>query len=293
MTTYATPLSSPCGASGATVARGAGGATGAAGTGGAGGTDGARGAGAAGARGAAGVGGATGDAGAGGAGAAGAGGAGTAGTAPRRLFFYPQPQSSLPPPDSVLRQVLILPSSIGLTPPLMCPPTYLSSPQLLPGSLLTALAPHTKVTESLTERREPETRAFTPVCARRVARPCPPALQGTHGMTVRPSSVPQRVVLPEPPASSIPHVPDPESDLARAASPTVTRLPLGPSAPAASHLTAATATATAATAATPATATAATAAPTYCALMASLRVLAFDHEGRLIHFDTWLDDLQL
>ncbi|CAI7878671.1 unnamed protein product [Closterium sp. NIES-53] len=43
-------------------------------------------------------------------------------------------------------------------------------------------------------------------------------------MTLRPSSVPQRVVLPETPASSLPHVPDPESDLARAASPTVTRL---------------------------------------------------------------------
>ncbi|CAI7847235.1 unnamed protein product [Closterium sp. NIES-53] len=27
--------------------------------------------------------------------------------------------------------------------------------------------------------------------------------------------------------------------------------------------------------------------------MASLRVLAFDHEGRLLRFDTWLDDLQL
>ncbi|CAI7845340.1 unnamed protein product [Closterium sp. NIES-53] len=43
-------------------------------------------------------------------------------------------------------------------------------------------------------------------------------------MAVRPSSVPQRVVLPEPPASSLPHVPDPESDLACTASPTVTRL---------------------------------------------------------------------
>ncbi|CAI7779991.1 unnamed protein product [Closterium sp. NIES-53] len=43
-------------------------------------------------------------------------------------------------------------------------------------------------------------------------------------MALRPSSVPQRVVLPEPPASSLPHVPDPESNLARAASPTVTRL---------------------------------------------------------------------
>ncbi|CAI7848313.1 unnamed protein product, partial [Closterium sp. NIES-53] len=27
--------------------------------------------------------------------------------------------------------------------------------------------------------------------------------------------------------------------------------------------------------------------------MATLSVLKFDHEGRLIHFDTWLDDLQL
>ncbi|CAI7757210.1 unnamed protein product, partial [Closterium sp. NIES-54] len=31
----------------------------------------------------------------------------------------------------------------------------------------------------------------------------------------------------------------------------------------------------------------------YCATMASLRVLAFDHEGRPVQFDTWLDDLQL
>ncbi|CAI7852311.1 unnamed protein product [Closterium sp. NIES-54] len=43
-------------------------------------------------------------------------------------------------------------------------------------------------------------------------------------MALRPSSVPQRVVLPEPPASSLPHVPDPVSDLARATTPTVTRL---------------------------------------------------------------------
>ncbi|CAI7876708.1 unnamed protein product [Closterium sp. NIES-53] len=38
---------------------------------------------------------------------------------------------------------------------------------------------------------------------------------------------------------------------------------------------------------------AATAAPTYYTAMASLRVLVFDHEGRLVQFDTWLDDLQL
>ncbi|CAI7924528.1 unnamed protein product [Closterium sp. NIES-54] len=171
-------------AGGAAGAVGAGGATGAAGTRGAGGTAGARGVGAAGARGVAGArgaGGATGAAGAGGAGAAGVGRAGAAGTAPRRLFFYPQPHSSLPPLDSVLRQ-------------------------------------------SLTECREPETRASTPVGARRVARPRPPTIPSTHGMALRPSFVPQRVVLPEPPVSSLPHVPDPESDLAHAAIPTVTRL---------------------------------------------------------------------
>ncbi|CAI7789025.1 unnamed protein product [Closterium sp. NIES-54] len=38
---------------------------------------------------------------------------------------------------------------------------------------------------------------------------------------------------------------------------------------------------------------AATAAPAYCATMASLRVLVFDHEGRPVQFDTWLDDLHL
>ncbi|CAI7866913.1 unnamed protein product [Closterium sp. NIES-54] len=42
-------------------------------------------------------------------------------------------------------------------------------------------------------------------------------------MALCPSSVPQSVVLPEPPVSSLQHVPDPESNLARAASPTVPR----------------------------------------------------------------------
>ncbi|CAI7851070.1 unnamed protein product [Closterium sp. NIES-54] len=165
------------GAAGAGVA---GGAVGSTGTGGARGTTGARGPGAVGASGAAGAGGArgaaggagAGGAGAGGAGAAGAGQAGAAGTALRIPFFYPQLQSSLPTPDSVL-----------------C-----------------------------------KNRAFTLVRARRVARPRPPAVPGTHSMTLRPSSVSRRVVVPEPPASSLLHVPDPESDLARAAIPTVTRL---------------------------------------------------------------------
>ncbi|CAI7765348.1 unnamed protein product, partial [Closterium sp. NIES-54] len=37
----------------------------------------------------------------------------------------------------------------------------------------------------------------------------------------------------------------------------------------------------------------ASARPACCAAMASLSVLAFDHEGHPIQFDTWLDDLQL
>ncbi|CAI7751132.1 unnamed protein product [Closterium sp. NIES-53] len=99
-----------------------------------------------------------------------------------------------------------------------------SQPQLLPGSQLPVPAPHTEVIESLTERREPETRASTLVCACLVARPCPPAVPGTHVMALRPSSVPLHVALPSPPASSLPDFPDPESDLARAASPAVTCL---------------------------------------------------------------------
>ncbi|CAI7910232.1 unnamed protein product [Closterium sp. NIES-54] len=178
------------GAAGAGGAVRAGGATGAAGSGG---TGGAAGAGAVGAGGTAGAGGAgasaaAGAGGAGGAaGAAGAGGAGTAGAGGAGVATQTQQQ-------------------------------------LLPRSPIPALGPHTEVSESLTERREPETRASTPVCACRVARPRPPADPGTHGMALCPSSVPQRVVLPEPPASSLLHVSDPESDLARAASPTDTCL---------------------------------------------------------------------
>ncbi|CAI7857134.1 unnamed protein product [Closterium sp. NIES-54] len=45
-----------------------------------------------------------------------------------------------------------------------------------------------------------------------------------HAMSLRPSSVPLRVPLPAPPESSLPEVPDPESDRARAVSPAVSRL---------------------------------------------------------------------
>ncbi|CAI5931497.1 unnamed protein product [Closterium sp. NIES-65] len=50
------------------------------------------------------------------------------------------------------------------------------------------------------------------------------AVFGTHLMALHPSSAPQRVPLSSPPASSLPNVPDPESDCVRAAHPTVTRL---------------------------------------------------------------------
>ncbi|CAI7905121.1 unnamed protein product, partial [Closterium sp. NIES-53] len=77
----------------------------------------------------------------------------------------------------------------------------------------------------LTECREPASRPVLPVrTARRDPRSRPPPVPGTHTMALRPSSVPLRVPLPAPLKSSLPAVPDPESDHARAASPTVARL---------------------------------------------------------------------
>ncbi|CAI7909902.1 unnamed protein product [Closterium sp. NIES-54] len=229
-----TGAASTGGAAGAGGASGGGGAgaTSAAGAGGAGGARAARagGAGAASTGGAAGAGGAFGAGGARGASAAGAGGAGGAagtggaGGATTRGAG----------PAGALRHLLGLPLAptefpvAGTTPPLLFP-------QLLPHSPLPTPAPYTAMTESLTERREPETRASTPehreyetkasapAYVRRVPRPRAPAVLGTHKMTLRPSSVPQRVVLPSPPASSLPDVAEPPSDLAHASNPTVTR----------------------------------------------------------------------
>ncbi|CAI7828018.1 unnamed protein product, partial [Closterium sp. NIES-53] len=139
---------------------------------------------------------AAGGAGPGGAGAEGsgaAGGAGTAGgagaagagsTAQPRLFFAPLSPSSQPPSDSVLRQVL----------------------------------------RGLIERREPASRPVSPVRSGRSGRhlpcSCQPAVLGTHLVVRRPSSPPQSVPLPSPPASSLPTIPEPESEIARAAHPT-------------------------------------------------------------------------
>ncbi|CAI7844899.1 unnamed protein product [Closterium sp. NIES-54] len=77
----------------------------------------------------------------------------------------------------------------------------------------------------LTEWREPASRPVSPVRpARRVPRSRPPPDPGTHAMTRRPSSVPLRVPQRAPHESSLPEVPDPESNRARAASPIVSRL---------------------------------------------------------------------
>ncbi|CAI7887664.1 unnamed protein product [Closterium sp. NIES-53] len=100
-----------------------------------------------------------------------------------------------------------------------------SQPPLQPASPLPAPSPYTEQSGGLTERRKPASRPVSPVrIARRVPSSRPPPVPGTHGMTFRPSSDPLRVPLPAPPESSLPTVPDPESDYARAASPTVSRL---------------------------------------------------------------------
>ncbi|CAI7777526.1 unnamed protein product, partial [Closterium sp. NIES-54] len=157
--------------------------------------------------------------GAGGAGAAGAGavdpGAGGAGGPVRpRPYFVP-----------LLQQVLGVPSSTGLPPPFLCPPPDQPQPPLQLASPLPVPSPYTKQSGGLTERREPASRPISPVrTARRAPRSRPPPVPGTHTMALRLSFVPLRVPLPAPPESSLPEVPDPESDRARAASPTVARL---------------------------------------------------------------------
>ncbi|CAI7828413.1 unnamed protein product [Closterium sp. NIES-54] len=136
---------------------------------------------------------------AGGAGTAGgAGAAGAGGAAQPRLFFAPPSPSSPPLSDSVPRQVLSLPWSTGLP--------------LEPGSPLPAPSPYTEQTGGLTERREPASRTVSPFRSGhpgcRVPRSRQPAVTGTHLVVRRPSSPPQRVPLPSPPASSLPTVPE-------------------------------------------------------------------------------------
>ncbi|CAI7926397.1 unnamed protein product [Closterium sp. NIES-54] len=139
----------------------------------------------------------TGGAGPTGAGAVDPGAGGAGGTVRPRSYFIP-----------LLQQILGVPSSTGLLPPFLCPPPDQSQPPLQPASPLPAPSPYTEQFGNLTERREPASRPVLPVrTARRAPRWRPPPVPGTHAMALRPSSVP-----------------DPVSDRARAASPTVSRL---------------------------------------------------------------------
>ncbi|CAI7757991.1 unnamed protein product [Closterium sp. NIES-53] len=211
------------GATGAGAAGGAAGARGAAGAGGAGGAGGAAGggAGAGAAGGAAAAGGAGGAAGTGDPGAEGTGPVSTVsrGDARPRPYYVP-----------LLQQVHSSPPSPG-PPPFLSPPPVRSQSQLQPASPLPG--PYSGPTGGLTERRELESRPVSPashasspvrtVRAGRVLRLRLPPVPGTHCMTERPSTAPQRVPLPSPLASSLLATPDLESDSLRAASPTVTR----------------------------------------------------------------------
>ncbi|CAI7908449.1 unnamed protein product [Closterium sp. NIES-53] len=70
-------------------------------------------------------------------------------------------------------------------------------------------------TGGLTKRREPASHLASPVnTGHCVPRLRPPRVPDTHAMTLRPSSIPVRVPLPPPPESSLPALPDPESDRA-------------------------------------------------------------------------------
>ncbi|CAI7825691.1 unnamed protein product [Closterium sp. NIES-53] len=94
-----------------------------------------------------------------------------------------------------------------------------------PTSPLPAPYPYTEQAGGLKDRGEPASPPASRACTgRRVPRLRPPPVPGTHAMALRPSSVPLRVPLPPPLESSLPAVPDPESDRARAASPTVSLL---------------------------------------------------------------------
>ncbi|CAI7887861.1 unnamed protein product [Closterium sp. NIES-54] len=219
---FARRWSRAAGAGGSSVAPGPGGArtggTGAVGTGGAAAAGGAGPAGASGAAGAGATGGigagvgAAGAPGAAGAGAAGGIGAGVGSAGGTAL-------------EVLLTLVLGLPPSPGLAPPLECPQPVQSQLPLQPVSPLPAPSPYAGPTGGLAEHREPASRPASPVRTSRCApRPRPPAVPGTHQMTLHPSTAPLRVPLPSPPASFLPVLADPASDSLRAACPTVARL---------------------------------------------------------------------
>ncbi|CAI7858980.1 unnamed protein product, partial [Closterium sp. NIES-54] len=113
--------------------------------------------------------------GAGGAGAVDPGGGGAGGNVWLQPYFVP-----------LLQQVLGVPSSTGLTPPLLCPLLDQSQPPLQPASPLLALSPYTEQISGLTERRETASCPASPVrTVRRVPRPHHPPVPNTHAMTLR------------------------------------------------------------------------------------------------------------
>ncbi|CAI7898270.1 unnamed protein product [Closterium sp. NIES-54] len=166
-----------------------------------------------------------------GAGAVGAGGASSAGAPGGSPGAVPAGSGGAPRPRPyfvpLLEQVLGLPPSPGPAPPFECPQPVQSQSLLQPVSPLPAPSPYTGPTGGLAERRAPASRPASrarPACtSRRTSRPRPPAVPGTHQMTLHPSTAPLRVPLPSPPASSLPSLADPKSDSLRLASPTVAR----------------------------------------------------------------------
>ncbi|CAI7905519.1 unnamed protein product [Closterium sp. NIES-54] len=207
------------GAAGAAGAPGAG-AGGAAGVGATGGTGAGAGVSAGGPAGA----GAAGGTGAGGAAGVGADAGGT-GVVPASSGGAARPQPYFVP---LLEQVLGLPPSPSPAPSLECPPPVQFESQLQLVSPLPAPSPYAGPTGGLAERRALESRLASPVrtarTSRRVPRPRPPPVPGTHQMALRPSTAPPRVPLLSPPESSLPALADLASDSLRAASHTVTRL---------------------------------------------------------------------
>ncbi|CAI7890732.1 unnamed protein product [Closterium sp. NIES-53] len=162
------------------------------------------------------------DAGATGVGGTGAGGTGAGGARAIDPGGTMQPRPYFVP---LLQQVLGVPSSTSLSPPLLCPPPDQSQLPFQLASPLPAPSPYNEQSRGLTKRREPVSRPVFPVCtARRVPHSRPPPVLGTNAMALRPSSVPLCVPLPAPPESSLPTAPNPETDRARATSPTASRL---------------------------------------------------------------------
>ncbi|CAI7879334.1 unnamed protein product [Closterium sp. NIES-53] len=90
--------------------------------------------------------------GAGGAGPVDPGAGGAGGTVRPRPYFVP-----------LLQQVLGVPSSTSLTPPLLCPPLDQSQLPLLSASPLPAPSPYTEQSGGLTELREPASHPVSPI----------------------------------------------------------------------------------------------------------------------------------